>query len=171
MTYLLHYNLSQNGQIPSILEIFCKKTLSEKLSKYHQFYIGSLNYLNITPYSLNLLKPSLPTFSQLTLSSLTFSISLSLSQSCYQLTLTFSISLSNSPTCSQSPFQSRSRSHSPSPLGLGLALLLGLPLALLLTLSVSLSLCIFSLSIGYLWVFASPIVCIISLLFVVCFCF
>ena len=104
MTYLLHYNLSQNGQIPSILEIFCKKTLSQKLSKYHQFYIGSLNYLNITPYSLNFLKPSLPTFSQLTLSSLTFSISLSLSQSCYQLTLTFSISLSNSPTCSQSPF-------------------------------------------------------------------
>ena len=86
---------------------------------FHQarvpFCIGSLNYLNITPYSLNLLKPSLPTFPQLTLSSLTFSISLSLSQSCYQLTLTFSISLSNSPTRSQSPFQSHSHSHSSSP--------------------------------------------------------
>ena len=47
----------------------------------------------------------------------------------------------------------------PLALGLPLALLLGLPLALLLTLSVSLSqgmsrlACIFSLSIGYLWVF------------------
>ena len=77
-----------------------------------------LNYLNITlPLSLlsQLLEPLLPTFPQLTLSSLTFSITLSLSQSCYQLTLTFSILLANSPTCSQSPFQSRSRSHSSSP--------------------------------------------------------
>ena len=77
-----------------------------------------LNYLNITlPLSLlfQLLELLLPTFPQLTLSSLTFSITLSLSQSCYQLTLTFSILLANSPTCSQSPFQSRSRSHSSSP--------------------------------------------------------
>ena len=77
-----------------------------------------LNYLNITlPLSLlsQLFEPLLPTFPQLTLSSLTFSISLSLSQSCYQLTLTFSISLSNSPTRSQSPFQSHSHSHSSSP--------------------------------------------------------
>ena len=50
-----------------------------------------------------------------TLSSLTFSIFLSLFQSPSQLSLTFSISVSNSPTRSQSPFQSRSRSHSPSP--------------------------------------------------------
>ena len=50
-----------------------------------------------------------------TLSSLTFSIFLSLSQSPSQLSLTFSISISNSPTRSQSPFQSRSRSHSLSP--------------------------------------------------------
>ena len=50
-----------------------------------------------------------------TLSSLTFSIFLSLFQSPSQLSLTFSISVSNSPTRSQSPFQSRARSHSPSP--------------------------------------------------------
>ena len=69
-------------------------------------------YLHLS--SLNPCYPHLdPT--QLTLSSLTFSITLSLSQSCYQLTLTFSILLANSPTCSQSPFQSRSRSHSSSP--------------------------------------------------------
>ena len=94
------------------------------------FCIGPLNYLNI-PYSLNFLKPNLPTFPQLTLSSLIFSISLSLSQSCYQLTLTFSISLSNSPTRSQSPFQSpsRSRSVAQSP-SCSVAHALGLPLAL-----------------------------------------
>ena len=72
------------------------------------FYTGHLFYMNITPYSLNFLKPSLPTFPQLLSHH-------SLSQSPSQLSLTFSISLSNSPTCSQSPFQSRSRSHSPSP--------------------------------------------------------
>ena len=85
-----------------------------------------------------LFEPLLPTFPQLTLSSLTFLISLSLSQSCYQLTLTFSISLSshsNSPTCSQSHFQSRSRFHSQSPSrsrspSRSVAHALGFPLAL-----------------------------------------
>ena len=136
-----------------------------------------LNYLNITlPLSLlsQLLEPLLPTVPQLTLSSLTLSISPSLSQS--QLSLTFSILLANSPTCSQSPFQSRSRSHSSSPSCFRspprfVAHALDLPLALHLQFgitSMSRSVCIFSLSIGYLWVFASPIVCIISLLFVVC---
>ena len=72
------------------------------------FCPGHLFYMNITPYSLNFLKPSLPTFPQLLSHH-------SLSQSPSQLSLTFSISVSNSPTRSQSPFQSRSRSHSPSP--------------------------------------------------------
>ena len=72
------------------------------------FCTGHLFYNNIKTYSLNFLKPSLPTFPQLLSHH-------SLSQSPPQLSLTFSISLSNSPTRSQSPFQSRSHSHSPSP--------------------------------------------------------
>ena len=72
------------------------------------FCIGPFIYLNFTPYSLNFLKPSLPTFPQLLSHH-------SLSQSPSQLSLTFSISLSNSPTRSQSPFRSHSRSHSSSP--------------------------------------------------------
>ena len=72
------------------------------------FCTGHLFYNNIKTYSLNFLKPSLPTFPQLLSHH-------SLSQSPSQLSLTFSISLSNSPTRSQSPFQSRSHSHSPSP--------------------------------------------------------
>ena len=89
-------------------------------------YYSSLIPISIKPEygpyypHLNSLNPCYPHLdpTQLTLSSLTFSISLSLSQSRYQLTLTFSISLSshsNSPTRSQSPFQSRSHSHSQSP--------------------------------------------------------
>ena len=130
---------------------------------------GHLFFLNITPYSLNFLKPSLPTIPQLlshhSLSqspshSLNFAInSLWLSQSRYQtlpraLNLPFSLALALIL-------------HLPLTLGLPLALLLslpfalllGLPLALLLMLLVSLSqgmsrsACIFSLSIGYLWVF------------------
>ena len=113
--------MGQNGQIPSILEIFCKKTLfRKKIVIYHFFWYsslvssstiffnppwhddmeslikkiklapqyssfvgsstvsgtrvhqarvplctGHLFFLNITPYSLNFLKPSLPTFPQL----------------------------------------------------------------------------------------------------------
>ena len=72
------------------------------------FCIGHLFYNNIKTYSLNFLKPSLPTFPQLLSHH-------SLSQSPSQLSLTFSISLSNSPTRFQSPFQSHSRSHSRSP--------------------------------------------------------
>ena len=70
------------------------------------FCTGHLFYNNIKTYSLNFLKPSLPTFPQLLSHH-------SLSQSPPQLSLTFSISLSNSPTRSQSPFQSHSRSRSP----------------------------------------------------------
>ena len=72
------------------------------------FCTGHLFYNNIKTYSLNFLKPSLPTFPQ----------RLShhpLSQSPSQLSLTFSILLSNSPTRSQSPFQSRDLPHSMSP--------------------------------------------------------
>ena len=72
------------------------------------FCTGHLFYNNIKTYSLNFLKPSLPTFPQLL-------SHYSLSQSPSQLSLTCSISLSNSPTRSQSPFQSFSRSHSPTP--------------------------------------------------------
>ena len=78
------------------------------------FYIGPLYFVNITSYS-QFSETQLTHIPTATLSSLTFLISLSLSQSCYQLSLTFSISLSNSPTRSQSPFQSHSRSHSHSP--------------------------------------------------------
>ena len=71
------------------------------------FCTGHLFYNNIKTYSLNFLKPNLPTFPQLLSHH-------SLSQSPSQLSLTFLISLSNFPTRSQSPFQSRSCSRSPS---------------------------------------------------------
>ena len=81
-------------------------------TRVHQAWVpfctGHLFYNNIKTYSLNFLKPSLPTFPQLLSHH-------SLSQSPSQLSLTFSISLSNSPTRSQSPFQSHSCSHSLSP--------------------------------------------------------